>query len=710
MFHRRSTLLICSVLAGIPAAIPQASAQTAAPQNQAAELTEIVVTAQKRAERLLDVPVAISAVTAAEIASRGVSSLNDMQAAIPGLRMVDIGPGSQRIQIRGISQYQGLPTVGNYVDEFSVNNYGASGQPEVRLLDLERVEVLRGPQPALYGDGSMGGTIRYVTAAPRFDGLSGSALLEGSRPKDGDTGYRVEGVLNAPVSDRLAFRLAAAQERAGGWTDGAPGKNLNDTDITTIRGKVLFKASDSLSISAMALLHQSHQDYKSYSDEQGNTGQIVPSTARQRYGIGTLEIRDDLGAVTFLSSTGYMNLRGRSVDDSARFYNQLFGAPLLRTALTDSQGELRKWSQEFRVTSNGTGPLRYLAGVSYTDGKSDGTDPGTGESLVPGLPPEALGVVFLQVSSERSKVIAAYGNLDYDVSDRWTVSAGGRYFSDKRTTDSTFTLFGLPVPPSVVDESKTFNTFNPRVAVTFKTSDSGTLYVSAAKGFRSGGFNGINDPQVPHAFDPERLWTYEIGAKQSLLDNRLYVELAVYHSRYSNIQANQVVNPTVATVVNGGAASGTGVDFTLQARPTADLTLTASVGHNHLRLRSDSTDKVKGDPLDLVPDLNWSIAADYTPALSADVRLITHVDAGYSDKAQITLRSLAALGLQSIVPTQSRTLVNARFGASYSKIDAYVFATNLGDERKIVNPAFGAFFEPIYTRPRTFGLGVQAHF
>lgn len=668
---------------------------------------DIIVTAQKREERLRDVPVSVSALTGNDIENRGATSLDALQASVPALRLVDIGPGSQRIQLRGISQYQGLPTVGNYIDEFSLNGYAASGTAEIRLLDVQRVEVLRGPQPALYGEGSMGGTIRYVTVDPDLSNFSGNGLAEISTPRGGEVGWRVEGVVNLPLSvDKAGLRLAAAREEAGGWIDGAPGKNLNDRDTTTVRGKLLLKPSDVFTVSIMGLYNKASQDFKSYSGADRKTGQIVPSPATQEYKLGTLNLSYDAGPVTLLSATGYLDQDGRSVDDSAQFYNRLFGGPFLRTALTDSVGTLKKFSQEFRLSSNGTGPLRYLLGVSYTDGKDHGVIDGDGESLIPGLPASALGVVFHQDAKTRSKIWAVFGSVAYEIADQVTIDLGGRYFRDKRSIDSIFTITGFPIPPTIALDSATFDSFNPRVALTVKTGASGIIYANAAKGFRSGGFNSVTAAVVPATFDPEHLWSYEVGTKQSFLGGHLFVEASIYYNEYKNIQSNTVVPGTgFAAVLNSGKASGPGVDLAIRAMPSKDLTFSASLGYNKLRFDTNATDKAKGDPLDLVPDWNWSAAIDYTPELTDSVGLAAHADIGFTDAGTITLRQLP-----EVKSSQARAVANLRLGFTFSTFEAYVFANNVLDENKIVNPAFGAFFEPIYTKPRAIGLGVKGHF
>ncbi|MCA3254071.1 MAG: TonB-dependent receptor [Alphaproteobacteria bacterium] len=701
-----ASCLAAPVLAQQPGA---AAVETAAADDLAP--AEIVVTAQRREQRLVDVPISVSAFTGKDIENRGVATLSELQAAIPSLRIVDIGPGSQRIQLRGISQYLGLPTVGNYLDEFSVNNEGAAGSAEIRLLDLERVEVLRGPQPALYGEGSMGGTIRYVTAQPELDAVFGSVRGELSSVSDGDVGFRTEGVVNLPVAtDSAAIRIAAAHEQLPGFADASFGKDINDGTVTTIRGKALVKPQGGpLTVSLLGLWHRADQDAKSYSLANRTTGQVVPSPTRQRYGLGNLVVSYDFGGATLLSSTGYLDQTGRTVDDSSRFYNQLFGAPLLRTALTDSRGTFKRFAQELRLASNGSGPLSYLLGGSYSNARTTGNVAGTGEGLTP-VPPSALGVVFTQTSASRSKVLALFGSVNYDVASNLTIGLGGRYFRDRRSTNSVFALTGFGTPPSVSRGAATFTSFNPRVDITLKTSEDGILYANAAKGFRSGGFNQVIDPTTPPTFGPERLWSYEVGTKQGLLDNRLLLEAAIYYNDYKGIQATVIQSGvTVAGTRNAGKANGWGADFTLQARPQTDLSFSATLGWNDVAYKTLSPDRRPGDALDMVPRWTWSLAADYTPQISDGAKLILHADAGYTRKASITLRNLPP-SLAPVNFTDSRVLVNARAGVAFGALEVYAFANNLFDEAKIVNPAFAAFFEPIRTRPRTVGLGFKGQF
>jgi iron complex outermembrane recepter protein len=698
-----STALLAGSILSAPVLAQDAPA---APQTAASEevsSAEIIVTASRRSQALSTVPIAVSAITREDIERRNVTTLDELQASVPGLRLVDIGPGTQRIQLRGVSQYLGLPTVGNYIDEFSINNFAASGVPEVQLLDLARVEVLRGPQPALYGEGSMGGTIRYITADPDLNNISGTGFAEISSVNRGEVGYRAEGILNVPIiADKLGLRVAASRREIGGWIDGPLGEDVNDRRITTVRAKLLARPTESLEISLLGLYNRSEQDNTGFSVDGFNTRQTAQTPRSQEYGLGVLQASYDFGPFTLLSVSGYFKQDQRTVSDSGAFFNTLFGAPIFQAAISDSSGTLKRWSQELRITSNSKGPFRYVLGTSYTDGDTSGT--ATNVYTPKGVIPDDL-----SVTSQKSKVWAVFGNLEYDLGDWLTLEAGGRYFNNKIEANSLVTTFaprGTRLTPFA--GSARFETFNPRFAATVHAGK-GIFYVSAARGFRSGGFNQAVGSPNP-TFDPESLWTYEVGAKQSLLDGSLYLETAVYYQDYKDIQSTNVTALGGTAVFNSGAANGFGADFTMQAKPSKDLSVAVNVGYADVTFTTTSVDKFKGDPLDLVPKWTVSVAVDYTPPITDKLNLMAHVDISDTDKAAIILRQIGALGFPPVTPNEARTIVNTKLGIGSRSFEAYVFASNLFNEIRQVNPAFGGFVEPIFTTPRTIGVGGRFRF
>lgn len=712
---RRAFSIAAVLLASTAVAFPALAQDAATSGDQdeeegATNASTIIVTANRRSTVISEVPIAISAITAEDFERRNALSLDDLQAAVPGLRLVDIGPGSQRIQLRGVSQYLGQATVGNYIDEFSVTNLGPVGIAEVQLLDLERVEVLRGPQPTLYGESSMGGTIRYITAKPDLDEFSGSIAGELSTIKSGEEGYRTEGFINVPIAPGIAaLRIAAQHREVGGWVDSPTADDYNDRQITTIRGKLQVEPSPQLSVTATVLYNESKQDSVSFSLDGLTTAQTTLTPASQDYLLGYLEASYDFGSVELSSVTGYIDQSSAARNDIGPFFNTLFGFPAFTQVFSDASGNFERFSQELRLTSDSSGRFRYLIGGIYAEGK------GTGLALStyrPG-PIPAFGIFNDSFASRtRSETIAIYGNLELDLVDWLTIEAGGRYFREKLDQRAVTTLFdaGGPGVDSVTTRGReaTFDTFNPRISIT-ANFDGSIIYASAAKGFRSGGFN-LNPAAPNPTFDPESLWTYEAGTKLSFLGGAAYIEAALYYQDYTGIQSTNVTSLGGTAVFNSGEADGFGFDLALVLTPSDTFQFSASLGHNDVSFTTNAVDKFAGDPLDLVPPYNISVAADWTPRVSDSFDLLVHADLNYVDEAAIILRQIGALGFDTVAPNESRVLVNTRIGADFGAFSTYVFANNLFNELKEVNPDFGAFVEPIFTQPRTIGIGVRANF
>lgn len=703
-----SSLLAGSALAFPIAAQAQSAPTPAAPTEQPAA-DDIIVTAQKRNERLIDVPFAITAVSADTIAERGVTNISDIQQLVPSLRIVQLGVGSQRVELRGISQYQGLPTVGSYLDEVSVNAGAAQGtQLDVRLIDLERVEVLRGPQPTLYGEGSVGGTIRYVTASPDLEKFG--AHLESSLGfiQDGGITWRAQGVLNLPIiPEKLGVRFAVDHEDSGGFID-VPAigvKDGNGVRATTYRGKILAKPTDRLTLSLMVQHQQEDEANQNFSGLNRSSIAAIPTPLRDRNTVGNFIASYDFGPVTLLSTTGIIDRHFRTTYDVTAFYAPffgLFGLSPSSTAPEASASATYSETEEVRFSTNGSGPIRALIGGIYTNAR---TYSGFGIRI---NPVDFAPLDYQSDGSSKSKSWAIFGSVDYDITRRLSVGVGGRYFEDKQHTFSnTANFFGGAA--TIVDSTGTFRTFNPRVDIKYKTSDTGTVYFNAAKGFRSGGFNQPS-PLTPLTYGPEQLYSYELGLKQQFFDRRLTIDTSVYYNDYRNVQAQvpifdrNGVQVSSATT-NQGKANGAGVDVAADLRLTRAWTLGGNLGYSHVRVKTVSSAKISGDPLDLVPDWTWSVYSDYRAPLPGSVTGTAHIDAGHTASGVLTLRNF-----QPQTFSDAYTLVNARLGLDFKRFEAYLYVNNLADENRRVQPAFGGYAEPLLTRPRTIGAGIKTNF
>lgn len=671
--------------------------------EQPTMLEEIVVTAQKREERLLDVPMAITAVTGADIERRGVSSLSELQYSVPGPSLVAYGPGQERIQIRGITTANGLPTVGRYLDEIPLSiDENASGL-DLRLIDMKQIEVLRGPQGTLYGEGSMGGTIRYLTADPDLTSFGGSFETQAGSVTDGSTAWRVNGVVNLPVvQDRVGLRLVAGYENSGGWIDSLTTgkKDINENEFLTFRGKLLAEITEKLQASIL-VLHQENEGVQNFGIN-GKSNARVSELNSPTYDVVNAVLRLDLGWGSLVNSFGYLNAKNDTTTDLSSVYVPLlpllgFPVGFITSVGLRSTSDIDVYTDEIRLSSVPGGVFDWNVGLYGRQLDRNGV---SRTATAPGSPPFDL--IAARATSE-SEAWAAFGELAWHASDRLTLIGGLRYYDEKRTLTAVSASFGLPATNA---NEGTFSSVNPRVNVSYKLSPDAMVYVSAAKGFRSGGFNSAA-AGGPLAYDPEKLWTYEIGTKQQWLERRVTLEGAVYYNDWQGVQSSFVpVGTAIGFITNGGKVTGWGVDATLTARPTNGLTLSATYGWNNSEYKTASSEHAIGDAVDYAVLETWSGSIDYRRSLFGDVQGFARLDYQHAGPSSIINR-----GAGVNIAIDSRDTLNARLGLDFGRYDVAVFADNLTDVSTPVIPGpFGLIRQDVEMMPRIVGVNFKARF
>jgi outer membrane receptor protein involved in Fe transport len=308
----------------------------------------------------------------------------------------------------------------------------------------------------------------------------------------------------------------------------------------------------------------------------------------------------------------------------------------------------------------------------------------------------------------RSKSWSAFGEVGWHATDKLTVAAGLRWFSDRRSSNSVSSNFGFTTTDG---DAATFTSLNPRINVAYTFSPESMVYFNAAKGFRSGGFNaaaaGGGFP-VPLTYAPETLWTYEAGAKQQWFDRRLIVEGAVYYNDWKNVQSSFFAPGSAAAVVmNGGKVQGSGVDLSLTGRPIDGLTLTATYGWNDMAYKTATLDKQVGDPVDVAVRESWSASIDWRRPLFGDTKGFARFDYQHAGAAQITSRNVGNL----IVPIAARDLFNVRVGLDFGRFETSIFVDNLTDDRTPLIPGpYGVISQNVEQRPRMVGVNAKARF
>jgi outer membrane receptor protein involved in Fe transport len=670
----------------------------------AASEGDIIVTAQKREERLLDVPMAITALTGEEIVRRGASSLLDLQYSVPGLSLVEQGPGQQRIQIRGISNSNGLPTVGLYLDEVPISIDDLSQNLSPRFIDMKQVEILRGPQGTLYGEGSMGGTIRFLTADPDLTRFGGSVEGQAGSVADGNTAWRVNGVVNLPlVTDRLGVRLVAGYENTGGWIDSTitGRKDVNQAKILTLRGKILARFSEDLQLSIMAQHQEQTQDYQNFGNDR-KTAARVAARNNPNYDLVNAVLRWDLGGASLVNSLGYQSAKNdTAVDYSAIFVPILpfFGIPAgsITSVGLGSTSNIDVWTDELRLASDPGGTFDWSVGLYGRKLDREGTSK---TFTAPGTAPFTL----LSVSAtQKSKAWAAFGEVNWNATEQLIATVGLRYFNENRIFRGVSTSFGASSPQTNRGE---FSSVNPRFNLSYKILPTAMVYASAAKGFRSGGFNSAAT-MGPSTYDSENLWTYELGTKQEWFDRRLTLEAAVYYNEWDGVQTSVfATGASIGYIANTGKVNGWGADVSLSARPVTGMTLSATYGWNNLKYKSTSAEHLPGDPVDYAVRESWSGSFDYRRPLFGDVQGFARLDYQHAGRSSIINRSAAVN-----VTIGKRDLLNAQLGLDFGQYEVAVFATNLTDMKTPILPGpLGIFRENLEPVPRIVGARFGARF
>lgn len=656
------------------------------------EIEEVMVTAQKREQSVFDVPISISVLNSEELANAGIQDLADLAYAVPELAVLTTDPGMSFSFIRGIANFSGSASlVGIYIDESAVSTEPLF-EVNPRALDLERVEVLRGPQGTLFGQGSMGGTIRFITKAPELDRFSvrGDASLSSTEDSD-ELNQRYSGVINVPVvEDVFALRIAGEFENLGGWVDHpvAGREDVNDQKFTNLHIKGLWDVSDAFEIKGKVIISKVDAESGNRNvDENRNFKGFVFPTA-----LHPAELRDELYALSASYDFGPVRLLG----SSSYFKHEWEGDVSVDfppyESFAHSLLDYKVFTQELRLDSTGEGPLTWTVGGFYRDFEAN--RPFTSFISLGGVvfPPSSGG------DTRENDSWAVFGDVAYAMTDRLEVGAGLRYFEEDKTQSSI---------PLTIPRTATFDAVTWRTYLTYDVTRDITVYANVATGFRSGGFGPATSARP--TYDPDEVISYEVGTKTSWLDGQLAAELSLFYSEYQNFQGNEFDPFGPNPVTNVGDAEIKGVGFDLVWHPTDALTLAVNgnvVDAEITKLNGIST-KIVGDPVDYTPDYSYSISAHYTFNWNDSVPGFARVD--YNEQAEMSYinRSLTNPTTGFFGESDTLQFLNTRVGAEWNKWTAEIYAKNLLDEDGEVSAIGDSAFDfPARARPRTIGIKI----
>ena len=644
-------------------------------------LNEIVVTAQKREERLIDIPISIVALTSEELEERNIVGLDDLAAAVPGLSINSQGSYNRRIFLRGIANESGSSLIGMYLDEADVTS-GAFTQLDLRTYDLERVEVLRGPQGTLYGDGSAGGTIRFITKSPQLDHFAMAADVAALFTEDGAPSQRIEAMVNAPLIDNvLGLRIVGTFDHEGGWINqpAANQKDINSQNLSDVRVKALWQPTGELTVNAMALIHRNDAGINYGEDAQGNYTQLfnltTTPTAQDNYDLYNATVSYDFPMARILSTSTYLKQDQEQRNLSTTFQVTPPGTPPYEAYIPFSFYDNKSINEELRLTSRGNGPWQWTVGGFYRSFQLDANQPDFYYGLA-GPPGTPLPAPFQNASNTSSKSWAAFGDLSYKIADRFTLGAGVREFEDHQN---------YVIPPSPAEQTGSFHSISPRAYADYAVMEGINVYASAAKGFRSGGFNSIGQP----TYGPETIWTYEFGTKTSFLAGRLTANIDVFYSHYTNYQIFGVLAPPslpIDVTSNGGTALVKGIEWDVAWHPLEQWTLSVNgdvADAYFTKINVTSSAYNVGDHLDYFPPYAFTVSAQRDFKWMGK-KGFARLD--FNEQARETYRNLS---LGPWYYGESDVLHMLNFNAKIQcndNLSLGVFAQNLLNDRGLIQP------------------------
>jgi len=730
------------VLAAVVSAVLVAAAMPAVAAPAAGGVEEVVVTATKRSVNVQDVAGSVSVQTGDKLLERRQEQLSDYAAYVPGFNVSNGGKaGLAAVNLRGVASVSDAASVGTYVDEIPLGSSSRYGSPANQILDLlpydlDRLEVLRGPQGTLYGAGSMGGLIKYVLKTPSLGKNSYElgadiASLDGA----GNTLMSFRGAADIGViDDVLGFRISLYDKVTPGYIDNAATgeKDVNEQKQKGGRLAMLWKPSDDLSIKLGAVFADNEADdggtvsYAGFTPTTTGDGSAIgtisspygdltqnhafPQGFHQRLGIYSATVNWNPGPFEVISATGFTNQRTfTSVDQTTALGGCIaaaFGLPCNINLAGSNNVKVEKFTEELRLVSPQGQQLEWMVGGFYTDEKVT-LNGGALNIYLPGkvllgplLPP--------RVQNSTYREYAFFGDATWYFSDKFDVSAGLRFANNKQEVTGTSGL----TPPT--DESVTTWSASAR----YHVSADAMIYGRVGTGYRAGGTNTVVLATiVPPRVNSDSLTSYEIGLKSELLDNRMIFNATAFYIDWKDIQLNSTQNGNTI-LTNGGQANPKGLEASLQYMPSEGLMLGANAAYTQSELTQLTPGAffLKGYQLPGVPEFSYSLTADYSWSMMNE--WTAHVGGGlrWVDKVWLTGVQQAGRAAPAI-EAPSYALLNLNASMTRGPWTLKVYGANLTNERavqgglELINIANQPQQADLWiVQPRSLGVGFDFRF
>jgi len=724
----------------------------------AVALQEIVVSATKRDTPILETPISMTVIGADVLDTANIDAAADFERMVPGLTAIDSGPGQKRYALRGL-QSAGGSEVALYYDDIPISGLPGStldtgaDQPDLKLWDVDRIEILRGPQGTLYGNGSMGGAIRILSKRPELSEASAAVESYGAATQDGNPSWGVSGMLNVPViEDRLAVRATFYDRRNGGWLDQSfrssialpqyPADNINWEHTFGSRLSATFKATDQWTITGIIYYQNlktgnSFETYPSFAltDNRYTSESFVRTPWTDQSAMLDLASTYDLNWASLVATGSYQD---RTVDqslDTTRFLLSQFGCteftwntscsgPPLVPAVSFAHQGVMAYSGEVRLVSTRAGPLEWVVGafvqrastyhhiqVATADGAGYiNIDPSTGI---------ANDRLFARTNYDHFNQGALYGESIYNVYPGVKATVGLRWFrsyqSDQQDIDQQF----FPGQPTGSEPFQRFSQSRlyKKYQLSYDLPRNTLIYVQAAQGFRAGGPNypgGFVATAPPYSSDS--VWDTELGWKTAFAGDGLSWTGALFHIDWSNMQ-QLVPTQLFNYIMNAGSAYSDGFETELDFHPSQRLGLSLGASYADARLvgpqpqsSSPSMQLEPGDPLGGVPHWTANASASYGVPLPKGLRLTGRLDYSYqSSRPTVTATASPAY---FVVAGGSLTALHLHL----ENTETWTIGLHVTNLFNTFVPLSGTTLDSNLVRtvtaapPRTFLLNLTAHF
>ncbi len=732
-------------------ASPGAFAQSVSENSSDLVLEEVIVTASKREVRIQDLALSVSALSGSDLEDEMALDFSDYAESVPGLSYNGGEPGNSKLIIRGIStdsfNAQLQSTVGVYIDEMpGIDVFIPTSTPDLHMFDIDRVEVLRGPQGTLWGSSAMGGAIRIITNRPDVTENQYATRIQAGSVSDGDFDYGLDGMANFVLSpDSLALRLTAYTRTDAGYLD-APNLGKKDSNKTTVSGgraSLRWLATDRLTVDltatyqkidaddgAAAWLNDPLNPSVSATAKDRLRFNYIPETRDQRFTVGNMVIEYDFDNASLISSTTYGDLKLDSVSDQTPNTSlpvvPITGGTVFKSGFF-SDDKSNTFTQELRLVSTyQDSAFDWVLGVFYLNNDRElrsyqGLLDNAELYPFPLLPGD---VQFTQDIDNGRTEKAAFGELTWHIGDRWDAVVGARYFDNKQNfrTELTFAPFAPGFPPFIQqgDTTTSENDITPKFSLAFRPNDDMMFYALASKGYRLGGANqaalGLPFP-IPTTFDSDSLWNYELGARTTWNDGRIILNATYFYVDWSDIQSAFRLNlpplPPFPYFVNAGTAHSTGIEFELTALLGDNWEIHTAI--TALEAEMDTVSEIAGGITDVQPGAKLP----GTPKFQAStwIRYMftmfgkdssVRVSHRYIGESNFDLVSDAVQGDYNVFNLLLNSQISDNWTLSF-------FVKNLADDDGVTSTIpgipFAGFADKRYlVRPRTIGLSLQGYF